>query len=56
MNSLDELPQGSVIGTSSLRRAAQLLKHRPDFVIKPIRGNIDTRLQNYMQKILMQLS
>ncbi|MBA5745314.1 hydroxymethylbilane synthase, partial [Escherichia coli] len=45
VNSLDELPQGSVIGTSSLRRAAQLLKHRPDFVIKPIRGNIDTRLQ-----------
>ncbi|MBC2186641.1 hydroxymethylbilane synthase [Listeria sp. FSL L7-0253] len=45
VSSLDELPKGAVIGTSSLRRAAQLLKHRPDFVIKPIRGNIDTRLQ-----------
>lgn len=40
-----DLPIGAVIGTSSLRRAAQILRHRPDFVIKPIRGNIDTRLQ-----------
>ncbi|AIS59962.1 hydroxymethylbilane synthase [Listeria ivanovii] len=40
-----DLPKGAVIGTSSLRRAAQILRKRPDFVIKPIRGNIDTRLQ-----------
>ncbi|WAA13941.1 hydroxymethylbilane synthase [Fervidibacillus halotolerans] len=43
--SLDELPKGSVIGTSSLRRKAQLLVHRPDIHIKWIRGNIDTRLK-----------
>lgn len=42
---LDELPPGSVIGTSSIRRQAQLLKHRPDVVIKPLRGNVDTRLR-----------
>lgn len=41
---LSELPKGAVIGTSSLRRAAQLLAMRPDINIKWIRGNIDTRL------------
>lgn len=39
-----ELPAGSVIGTSSLRRSAQILAARPDLEIKWIRGNIDTRL------------
>ncbi|MBD8068868.1 hydroxymethylbilane synthase [Bacillus sp. PS06] len=39
-----ELPSGSVVGTSSLRRSAQLLATRPDLEIKWIRGNIDTRL------------
>ncbi|MCP3762563.1 hydroxymethylbilane synthase [Domibacillus sp. A3M-37] len=39
-----DLPAGSVIGTSSLRRGAQLLAARPDLEIKWIRGNIDTRL------------
>ncbi|MFS0560941.1 hydroxymethylbilane synthase [Terribacillus sp. 179-K 1B1 HS] len=43
--SLRELPEGSVVGTSSLRRAAQILAVRPDIEIKPIRGNIDTRLK-----------
>ncbi|MCQ6266465.1 hydroxymethylbilane synthase [Fictibacillus sp. WQ 8-8] len=43
-NSLEELPAGSIVGTSSLRRAAQLLHVRPDLEIKSIRGNIDTRL------------
>lgn len=41
---LADLQSGSVIGTSSLRRSAQLLKERPDLEIKWIRGNIDTRL------------
>jgi hydroxymethylbilane synthase len=40
-----ELPNGAVIGTSSLRRSAQLLAKRPDLTIKWIRGNIDTRLE-----------
>lgn len=40
-----ELKEGAVIGTSSLRRAAQLLAVRPDIEIKWIRGNIDTRLE-----------
>ncbi|RFU65898.1 hydroxymethylbilane synthase [Peribacillus glennii] len=42
---LDELKGGSVIGTSSLRRSAQLLANRPDLEIKWIRGNVDTRLE-----------
>ncbi|MGG3006255.1 hydroxymethylbilane synthase [Geobacillus stearothermophilus] len=41
---LSDLPPGSVIGTSSLRRSAQLLAYRTDLTIKWIRGNIDTRL------------
>jgi len=40
-----ELAAGSVIGTSSLRRGAQLRHARPDIVIQPIRGNLDTRLK-----------
>ena len=43
--SLDELKQGAVVGTSSPRRAAQLLAARPDLKIVPIRGNVDTRLK-----------
>ncbi|WP_232695632.1 hydroxymethylbilane synthase [Brevibacillus daliensis] len=42
---LDELPKGAVVGTSSLRRASQILHYRPDLTIKPIRGNIDTRIR-----------
>lgn len=42
---LAHLPEGAVIGTSSLRRQSQLLNYRPDFVIKPLRGNIGTRLE-----------
>lgn len=41
---LMELKEGSIVGTSSLRRSAQLLAVRPDLEIKWIRGNIDTRL------------
>jgi len=43
-NQVDALPQGAIIGTSSLRRAAQILARRPDIRIKDIRGNVDTRL------------
>ena len=42
--SLDALPDGATIGTSSPRRAAQLLAHRPGLRIVDIRGNVDTRL------------
>jgi hydroxymethylbilane synthase len=42
---LDALPKGAVIGTSSLRRVAQLQAYRPDLQFVPIRGNIDTRLR-----------
>lgn len=43
-NSLDALPLGSVVGTSSLRRQTQLLSHRPDLEIRFLRGNVNTRL------------
>lgn len=43
--SLDELPEGAVVGTSSLRRSSQLLSYRPDLNIQSIRGNIDTRIR-----------
>lgn len=43
--SLMELPHGARVGTSSLRRAAQLLCLRSDIVIVPLRGNLDTRLR-----------
>jgi hydroxymethylbilane synthase len=42
--SLAELPAGSVVGTSSLRRAAQLAALRPDLDVRSIRGNVDTRV------------
>ncbi|WNN48472.1 hydroxymethylbilane synthase [Siccibacter colletis] len=42
--SLDELPQGSVVGTSSLRRQCQIAARRPDLVIRSLRGNVGTRL------------
>lgn len=42
---LDSLPEGAIVGTSSLRRGSQLLKLRPDLKIESIRGNIDTRLE-----------
>lgn len=40
-----DLPQGATVGTSSLRRQAQLLRQRPDLKIKALRGNVDTRLK-----------
>lgn len=41
---LASLPQGAKIGSSSLRRRAQLMAQRPDLDVQPIRGNVDTRL------------
>ena len=46
---LDELPRGAIIGTSSMRRRAQLLRLRSDLVIQNIRGNVDTRLRKLRQ-------
>ncbi len=43
--SLDALPQGAVVGTSSLRRQVLLQALRPDLKIEPLRGNLDTRLR-----------
>lgn len=43
-NSIDELPEGAIVGTSSLRRQAQLLTYRPDLTIHFLRGNVNTRL------------
>mgnify|MGYP000102457587 CR=1 FL=1 len=42
---LEELPQGAVVGTTSLRRRMQLLKIRPDLQVKDLRGNVNTRLR-----------
>ena len=42
---LKELAPGSVVGTSSLRRAVQLAKYRPDLDVRPIRGNVETRVK-----------
>lgn len=47
---LEELPEGATVGTSSLRRSAQLLAARPDLNIKWIRGNIETRLRKMKEE------
>jgi len=44
-SSIDELPQNAVVGTTSLRRRMQILKIRPDLVIKNLRGNVNTRIR-----------
>lgn len=43
--SLDDLPQGAIVGTSSLRRQCQIKLKRPDLVIKDLRGNVGSRLK-----------
>jgi hydroxymethylbilane synthase len=45
VGSLDELPRGARVGTSSLRRAAQLRQLRPDVQLVPLRGNVQTRIR-----------
>jgi hydroxymethylbilane synthase len=47
---LDTLPEGATIGTSSLRRAAQLLHVRPDLKMIDIRGNVDTRIRKALDE------
>ncbi|ASQ45051.1 hydroxymethylbilane synthase [Legionella clemsonensis] len=42
---LQQLPQQAIIGTTSLRRQSQLLAIRPDLIVKPLRGNVNTRLE-----------
>jgi hydroxymethylbilane synthase len=49
--SIATLPRGAVVGTSSLRRAAQVKARRPDVSIVPFRGNVDTRLAKLEQGI-----
>ncbi|NBX66853.1 MAG: hydroxymethylbilane synthase [Proteobacteria bacterium] len=46
--SLDELPEGTVIGTSSVRRQAIILNRRPDLKVVTFRGNIDTRIEKLL--------
>jgi hydroxymethylbilane synthase len=58
-STLDNIKAGSVIGTSSLRRAVQVSRKRPDVIVKPIRGNIETRIkkvsgENYDAVVLAQ--
>lgn len=46
---LDALPKGAKVGTSSLRRQAQLMTLRPDLVIESLRGNLDTRVRKLLE-------
>jgi hydroxymethylbilane synthase len=46
---IDELPESAIVGTSSRRRAAQLLHYRGDLQIRPIRGNVQTRIDQVMR-------
>ncbi|MFD1569459.1 hydroxymethylbilane synthase [Halorubrum laminariae] len=45
---IDDLPPGSVVGTGSLRRTAQIKASRPDLVVEPLRGNVDTRIEKLL--------
>jgi hydroxymethylbilane synthase len=49
---LDDLPEGATVGTSSLRRRAQLLDARPDLTVEPLRGNVDTRVEKLLAPTL----
>lgn len=49
-HSLDELPQGSIIGTGSPRRKYQILKYRPDLKVINVRGNVITRLKKMVDE------
>lgn len=47
---LADLPHGATVGTSSKRRGAQLLAHRPDLNLQPIRGNVETRIRKVQEE------
>ncbi|UXN71462.1 hydroxymethylbilane synthase [Devosia neptuniae] len=51
VQSLDHLPKNAKFGTSSIRRAAQVLRQRPDLEIVPFRGNVGTRLQKLLDGV-----
>src|SRR5690606_16029676 len=51
VQSLDHLPERAKFGTSSIRRAAQVLRQRPDLEIVPFRGNVGTRLQKLVDNV-----
>ena len=53
-SSLDDLPEGATVGTSSLRRGAQLRAERPDLEIEPLRGNVDTRIEKLLAPSLQR--
>ena len=48
-HTLENIKEGVVVGTSSLRRAVQITRKRPDLIVKPIRGNIETRIKKISQ-------
>jgi len=51
---LDDLPEGATVGTSSLRRQSQLLAARPDLTVEPLRGNVDTRVKKLLAPTLQR--
>ena len=53
-STLEDLPEGAVVGTSSLRRRAQLLSERSDLEVEPLRGNVDTRLEKLLAPALQE--
>jgi hydroxymethylbilane synthase len=52
--SLADLPEGATVGTSSLRRGAQLLAERPELDVQPLRGNVDTRVEKLLAPHLQE--
>ncbi|PCR92048.1 hydroxymethylbilane synthase [Natrinema ejinorense] len=53
-STLEELPSGATVGTSSLRRRAQLLSERPDLTVEPLRGNVDTRIEKLLAPAMQE--
>ncbi len=51
---LEDLPSGATVGTSSLRRGAQLLARRPDLAVASLRGNVDTRVEKLLAPSLQR--
>jgi hydroxymethylbilane synthase len=51
---LADLPEGATVGTSSLRRGAQILAQRPDLAVEPLRGNVDTRVAKLLAPSLQR--